>query len=193
MMNNNYSNILETFGRIVYSHKTHEKAADRLNRRIKNVKLLQVILLSLTSAGVFSSFTDILDPVIKNHPNFNLFFNLALLVVSLVATGFSVYDLSSSLKDDLEKHKTASIQLLNMREQFQMLITDFKDNILNEVELVERRNFLMEKLIEIYKNSPSTTSTDYKKASEALKNKEEFTFNEGEVEKFLPVKMRSNK
>ncbi|WP_370539006.1 hypothetical protein [Bacillus licheniformis] len=42
----------------------------------------------------------------------------------------------------------------------------------------------------MYNNAPSTTSKDYKKAQKSLKDEDEFTFEEGEVNRFLPPSMR---
>lgn len=33
-MENNIHNILDTFGKIVYTHKTHEKAIERIEKRL---------------------------------------------------------------------------------------------------------------------------------------------------------------
>src|SRR5437870_7815305 len=41
----------ECFGRVVYSHKTHEKCADILLTRLARIKLAQIVLSALTTAG----------------------------------------------------------------------------------------------------------------------------------------------
>ncbi|MFC0417728.1 SLATT domain-containing protein [Cytobacillus solani] len=191
-MNNNFNNILELYGRVVYSHKTHERAIERLNKKIKTIKIIQIFLLSLTSAGVISSLSDVFSPIITTHPNFSIYFNLGIIGLALVATGFSIYDLCSSDREDLYSHKVSASQFLFMRDKYLMLITDYKDQIINDQQLLECRDKLFLQLSKIYEESPSTTSKDYIEARKALKDNEEYTFNAGEVEKFLPVYMRSN-
>jgi hypothetical protein len=41
----------ECYGRVVYSHKTHEKCADILLSRLAKIKLWQIILSATTTAG----------------------------------------------------------------------------------------------------------------------------------------------
>ena len=40
----------ECFGRVVYSHKTHEKCADMLLSRLARIKLWQIILSAITES-----------------------------------------------------------------------------------------------------------------------------------------------
>ena len=46
--------VRECFGRVVYSHKTHEKCADILLERLAKIKLAQIVLSALTTAGFIS-------------------------------------------------------------------------------------------------------------------------------------------
>ena len=41
----------EAYGRVVYSHKTHEKCADILLSRLARIKLSQIILSAITTGG----------------------------------------------------------------------------------------------------------------------------------------------
>src|SRR5438034_11793227 len=41
----------ECYGRVVYSHKTHEKCADILLRRQSRIRILQIVLSAVTTAG----------------------------------------------------------------------------------------------------------------------------------------------
>ena len=41
----------ECFGRVVYSHKTHEKCADILLSQLSQIKLWQIILSAVTTGG----------------------------------------------------------------------------------------------------------------------------------------------
>ena len=49
------ASIREAFGRVVWTHKTHEKAIDRLNLLMLRLKSANVFLLVLTTGGVVSS------------------------------------------------------------------------------------------------------------------------------------------
>lgn len=45
------SQLRECFGRVVYSHKTHEKCADIPLSRLSRIKLWQIILSAVTTGG----------------------------------------------------------------------------------------------------------------------------------------------
>ena len=43
--------VRECFGRVVYTHKTHERMADRSADTLRRYKIVQITLSALTSAG----------------------------------------------------------------------------------------------------------------------------------------------
>ena len=43
--------VRECYGRVIYSHKTHEKCADILLSHLSKIKLWQIVLSSITTAG----------------------------------------------------------------------------------------------------------------------------------------------
>lgn len=45
----------ECFGRVVYTHKTHEKCADILLSKLSRIKLGQIILSAITTAGFIAA------------------------------------------------------------------------------------------------------------------------------------------
>jgi hypothetical protein len=51
---------------------------------------------------------------------------------------------------------------------------------------------LNEQLVNTYKGAPKTINKAYSMASKALKENEEFTFSDGEIDKFLPESLRRN-
>ncbi|HHO9683559.1 TPA: SLATT domain-containing protein, partial [Escherichia coli] len=48
--------IRECYGRVVYSHKTHEKCSDILLSRLSSIKFWQIILSALTTGGFLATF-----------------------------------------------------------------------------------------------------------------------------------------
>jgi hypothetical protein len=57
---------------------------------------------------------------------------------------------------------------------------------IEEEEIISKRNQLLKELDLLYKNSMPTSPKAYGKASKALKEQEEFTFSNAEINKFLP-------
>ncbi|WP_026694103.1 SLATT domain-containing protein [Peribacillus kribbensis] len=191
-MINNIESIKEIYGRVVYSHAIQEQAVQRLMKKIKFFKVTQVTLLSITSVGVVSAFSDALNPILKHNPNLNIVINTITLIITLLATGLSIYDFSSSNDDDLNAHKTASFQLLVLRDKLLLLLIDQKDGLLGDVAIIQQRDELISKLNDVYENAPKTIYTDFKKARKALKDTEDYTFDPGEIERLLPHTLRNS-
>ena len=49
----------ECYGRVVYSHKTHEKCADILLTKFSRIKLWQIILSAVTTAGFIAAIVGV--------------------------------------------------------------------------------------------------------------------------------------
>lgn len=171
--------IKESFGRVVYSHKTHEKAAARLNRNLNWVKRLNLALLVLTFSGVLNALLS---------GGFGL--NLATTVVSGAALGLAIYQMSFNPSQGILEHRNTANKLWKLREDFTNLIGDIHDGALSHSEVRKQRDALTKRLGEIYDDSPQTTSKDYEKAQKSLNPGEEMTFSKGEVERFLPSALR---
>ncbi len=45
--------IRECYGRVVWTHKTHEKCADILNARNNRIKFWQIVFSAVTTTGIF--------------------------------------------------------------------------------------------------------------------------------------------
>jgi hypothetical protein len=70
------------------------------------------------------------------------------------------------------------------------LLTDLADGAVIEEVARERRDQLQTELALIYKSAPGTTPKAYGKAQEGLQKLEDYTFNPGEIDKFLPPALK---
>mgnify|MGYP006325161543 FL=1 len=61
---------------------------------------------------------------------------------------------------------------------------------LSEGSIKTTRDQLIEELKLIYKFAPATNSKAYKKAQDALRINEELTFNDEEIDQFLPNELK---
>lgn len=167
--------IRESFGRVVYSHKTHEKAAEIENSKADTVKWINVILTTLTSGTIVST----------------IFTNQSLLVyvsafLSALTLAFIIFQLSFDPEQKAEKHRQSAKELWYVREKYVNLIADIMNNRLSEEAISSKRDQFVDELKLIYKFAPITTSLAYKKAQKALKINEELTFSDKEIDNFLP-------
>lgn len=173
------SQIREIYGRVVYTHKTHEKCADVLKSRNDLLKLIEVILSAVTT-------TSIIAVVLGQEKAIEIvaaLFSTALLFITL-------YFKENDLLAIAEKHKQSALEILAIRESLLSLLVDIKigNRPINELQSI--RDTLNTELINTYRGAPKTINSAYQLASKALKENEEFTFTDTEIDQFLPESLR---
>ena len=169
----------ECYGRVVYSHKTHEKCADILLGRLKKIKLWQLILSALTTVGFISS-------VFGGG-------QVAAVIGMLISTsllGLNSYTKNYDLGELAQKHKEAANDLWIIRESYLSLLVDLTMGERPIGSLQSTRDDLVKQLHAAYSGSPSTTYEAYKKAQEALQHLEDMTFSDEEIDTFLPKELK---
>lgn len=171
--------IRESFGRVVYSHKTHEKDAEIFSCQAVATRWVNIVLTSLTSGTLIST-------IITNQAV--LAYISAFLATITLA--FVIFQLSFNPEEKAEKHRQIAKELWYIRELYVNLIADVINDNISEGVILSRRNELLEKLHIIYKFAPITSSKAYKKAQEALKINEELTFSKEEIDQFLPEELK---
>lgn len=173
------SQIRELYGRVIYTHKTHEKCADVLKTRSDFIKLTEILLSAATT-------TTILVVLFGDGKIFQ--FIAALCSTALLA--LSLYSKDFNLLAIAEKHKQAALDILEIREKLLSLLVDIRIGNKEIEHLQQLRDDLNEQLINTYRGAPKTINKAYKIASVALKQNEEFTFSDAEIDKFLPENLR---
>lgn len=172
----------ECFGRVAWSHKTHEKCSDLLNSRLNRIKLWQIILSAITTTGIIAS-------VFGGAKEIGIISALLSFVLTVLNTYVKQYDLGGLA----QKHAGAAVDLWNMRESYLSLLTDIRSDCIGNDEIRMRRDELQGKLLEIYSGSPRTIAKAYKEATNALKKLEELTFSDEEIDNMLPKALRKTK
>ncbi|MDO8723034.1 MAG: SLATT domain-containing protein [Syntrophales bacterium] len=169
----------ECYGRVVYSHKTHEKLTDILLSRLSRIKLAQIILSAVTTAGFIST----LFGVGKIGATLGILASTTLLVVSAYTKNYDLGELA-------QKHKQAANDLWIIREKYLSLLVDLAMREKPIESLQNQRDELLEQLHAVYSGAPSTTFQAYKKAQQALKQSEDMTFTDAEIDAFLPKELK---
>jgi hypothetical protein len=171
--------IRECFGRVIYTHKTHSKMADSAARRLKVLKISQIVLSSLTASGTISViFTD------------QFILKLLTALVSLGTVGLTVYMKGFDPGAIAQKHRDTAADLWPIRESYLSLLTDIVGKEESLTSIRERRNALQASLAAIYKGAPHTDKKAYGDAQIALQKNEEYTFSDDELDRFLPRSLR---
>lgn len=175
----------ECYGRAVYSHKTHEKCADILLDRHKKIKLWQIILSALVTAGLAAAIFDFGGPA--NYEKCGTFVAVLLSTALLVLNAYTKdYDLG----EIAQKHRQAGADLWIIREKYLSLLTDLRLHVASLDEIRLRRDQLIEDLHAIYTGAPSTDYKAYVKAQKALQELEDMTFSDEEIDAFLPKELK---
>jgi hypothetical protein len=89
-----------------------------------------------------------------------------------------------------QKHRDTAADLWAIRESYLSLITDMTAGVISNDVARERRDSLQAALAAIYKSAPGTTPEAYGMAQKGLQMLEDYTFNEGEIDRFLPGRLK---
>jgi hypothetical protein len=163
----------------VYSHKTHEKCADILLSRLALVKISQITLSAITTAGFVAAIFGA-GPI-----------GAALgLIIATALLALNSYTKNYDLGELAQKHKQAANDLWLIRENYLSLLVDIAMKEKPLEALQKQRDQLVEQLHTVYSGAPSTTFQAYKKSQEALKKLEDMTFTDGEIDTFLPKELK---
>jgi hypothetical protein len=157
--------------------------AERSAAWLRNMKWAQIVLAALTTGGAISAV-----------------FDKSSAIYPLVTAGLSVslLILNTYLKDInpgevAQKHREAASDIWNIREAYLSLLTDIRDLSFPLSDLRKRRDDLQAQLHKIYRIAPHTDGKAYGQAQDALKNKEDLTFSDSEIDAFLPGPLKRQK
>ncbi len=169
--------IRECYGRVVYTHKTHERMADRCADTLRVYKLSQIVLSALTTAGA-------VGVVVRDET----WIEIATAVVSFATLFVAAYLKDVDPGAIAQKHRDAAAKLWNIRECYLSLLTDLAR--LPHEAAIERRDELQAMLAAVYAGSPQTNGKAYQEAQNRLKNMEDLTFTDAEIDCFLPLSLK---
>lgn len=173
------SQIREIYGGVIYTHKTHAKSADLLKRKSDYIKILEIILSAVTTTSILAiSFGN------------GYIFQFIGAFCATATLGLALYSKDFNLLGIAESHKHTALSLLEARNNLFSLLVDIKIGNVAIEDVQHRRDELNSELVKIYKSAPKTTNKAYQIASKALKDKEEFTFTDEEIDKFLPENLK---
>jgi hypothetical protein len=170
--------VRECFGRVVYSHKTHEKCTDRAIGRLSAIKIAQIVLSAVTTGGLLAV---VFGPADKSRMAAGL-----AAVVSTALLALNAYTKENDLGKVAQQHKEAADRLWVVRESYLSLLTDLRAGLLSPDLVRARRDELQAALATVYQSAPRTSPAGYASASKALKVSEDLTFSDDEIDQFLP-------
>ena len=170
----------DLFGRVVYTHETHER-----ERIIRSGKVCTTNRLNITLA----SATTILAVVSAALPG------TAVLILTAISagatTGFALWQASSDAAGKEGQHRVAAKELLWCRQQLMMLIADCRiplpiNQLRHTLEIINRE------LHAVYKFAPNTSPEAFKQAEASIKGGH-YSLSDDEVDAMLPEALRTQR
>lgn len=176
--------VRESFGRVVYSHKTHEKQADICFTKHRWQQSALIGLTAVSSGTFLAAVLGLVgDPMLTG---------LVTSFIALLVTWISLGAKTFRFADESDAHRAIASRLWDLRESYISLITDLMAESVSETEGRQRRDELQEEVRNAYSNAPRTSSKAFARAQGGLKNNEEMTFTSSEIDLFLPETLRLN-
>lgn len=172
-----YRQLLEQYGKIVYSQQSQINESCILKQRFERYQKARLFCLAVTSGGA-------LGTVFSNNKIWALF----TAVLSAISLYIDSYLKGSDYPSRISSHKIAADKLWVIRERYISLLTDYSE--LDHSQVIDLRNELIEKSAEIYEQSPSTSSDAYHMAQINLKDNENQYFSDDELNRMLPKHLR---
>lgn len=171
------SQIKETYAKELYTRQTQNIAANRTRKTARVISAAQIVLTSISTVGLVSvAFGQ------------GAFATVVACICSAISLALNLYSRGANLEELSAEHVRAANDLWTVEQGYLSLLTDFDALELSEIR--ERRNELQQELDSVYRRSPRTAEGDYKKARKGLKEDEAQSFEPGEADKLLPVKLR---
>ena len=174
----------EAFGRVAYSHKTHEKQADIC---LTKHRWQQGVLVALTaiSSGTFLV-------AVSSQFASTMVTSLITSTVAVLVTWVTLGARTFRFHEEAEAHRDIASRLWDVRESYVSLIADLMSGEITDADARARRDELQEITREVYSSAPRTSPKAYGRAQEGLQNNEELTFSSRELDLLLPEALRLN-
>jgi hypothetical protein len=179
----NLAIVRQSFTNAAFSHKTHEMAAERKERRSIIFKVLNITLITLV-LGLLVTQTIIPTNLIFSYIGAGLTgAEIALLIIHL----------SFNIEPEIVSHKNTALKYMSLRDRYKLLIADILSGAINANEIVRRRDDLLREYQTISDLALQTNQNDYDNAMSRLKIKEEQQniWSDKQIDGLLPKELRS--
>lgn len=174
--------VRESFGRVVYSHKTHEKQADICFTKHRWQQGALIALTAISSGTFLVAVVGLLVSEVLT--------NLVTSSIALLVTWMSLGSKTFKFDEESEAHRGTASRLWDVRESYISLIADLMSGTVSDIEGRERRNALQQSARRASAEAPRTSSRAFARAQDGLKRNDEMTFTSHEIDQFLPEALR---
>ena len=171
--------VRELYGRVAWTHKTHEKEREIWGKKVYQVRWVNVVLIGITTLlATAGSITN------------SQYLFIATSLFGAISTAFVVYQLSFNPEKLESEHRRTAKRLLYLRDRYLILIQKVMSGSSSIEQLQEELESIQREVSLIYEYAPDSSTEAYSKAGQALKKKEELTFSPEEIDLLLPENLR---
>ena len=171
--------VRQQYASVVWTHKIQEKQADLYAEKYQKYETANIIFSSITACGVVGLiFQD------------DIMWEIITALISFVTIFIAAYNKSFDLKARAADNKVAANQFIEIRNEMLQIISDI--HIMEKSILEINTDFveIMKRLNKLYTEAPTTTKEAVDAAREALKVNKDYTFDDAEIDLFLPPALR---
>lgn len=175
-----YSQLLDRYVKITWTHKIHEKQADIYNNTsIWNKRIIAALTVATTTSAVATVF---------NFCGLGSVTEVVTALLSAISSYFILCYKDEPLDNKAKINKKYAIKCLELRNACESLLTDVKAKRFTTVdEIAYQRDLLEQKAISLRESGvPPTTSKAVKLAEKALKIKRDNQTSKEEISVIVP-------
>jgi len=181
-------NVRFYFAQSVFNSNCHFKAMGRFK---KYEKRFSRIIISVSSITIISLILQIVG-----FENSFQILRIVAVYIGLFATAGSLICERFNKSDRIQKifqHNMYAEKYKSLRDEYMSLIEEIMSNFIPEDQIRVKRDNLQKRYSDLGENAPNIAVVDYEQARIGLgifkNNKEEFTWSDSEINKFLPKEL----
>lgn len=173
------SEIRQILATIVWNHKIHEKHCDINSFWYNMLEFFKILSSTITTSGLLACF--FVD-------DFKL--KVATTIFSAVCLFITTFYKTYDLKESKDSHKASALEFLELKNETICILADIKIGHLNLDNAICKRDEILNKYHDICKKSLNTSDRAVKKAENALKEQQDNTFSDKQIDSYLPIELR---
>ena len=168
-----------SFGGTIHAYKAHLAIAERLTRRLWQIRIIEFLLLAGASGAALAS-------AYRGQARFAI---LAAVLSGAALTMFAAY-VAINLDARINAHRWCASRLWLMREKYRALLSEMRDGMLSPEDVRERRDQLFNEMQALDEHAPLIDLPTYQSARQALATSAEAALTDEEIDRFLPQSLR---
>lgn len=180
--NNNLAVVRQSFANSVICHKAHEAAAEKKEAGAKRFRTGNLVLVALI----------LIMLVIQTVINTNFIFSFIGAGLTAAEIVLLIAQLAAGYEREVVSHKNTALKYMSLRDRYKLLILDILNGE-SKNEIIKRRDTLLHEYQTISDLALETTQTDYDKAMQKLKLKQDGqnAWSDKQINSLLPKELNT--